>query len=87
MLVTLSVPEDVAEQLGATAEALSRAALEGLALEAVRTRKLTVAQARRLLGISSRYEMDGFLKLHGVLLETTAEDVDREAELALSFAK
>jgi hypothetical protein len=61
---------------------LPRAALEGLALEAIRAGKLTVSQARRRLGIQSRYEMDGFLKAHGVFLELTVEDVRRDSDVA-----
>jgi hypothetical protein len=57
-------------------------ALEALALEAIRAGKLTVSQARRLLGIPSRYEMDGFLKAHGVFLDLTLEDVRRDSEVA-----
>jgi len=57
-------------------------ALEALALEAIRTGKLTVSQARRLLGIGSRYEMDGFLKSHGVFLDLTLEDVRGDCEVA-----
>jgi Uncharacterised protein family (UPF0175) len=60
----------------------SRAALEGLALEAIRAGKLTLSQARRLLGISSRYEMDGFLKAHEMFLDLTLEDVRRDSEIA-----
>ena len=61
---------------------MSRAALEALALEAIRAGKLTVPQARRLLGIPSRYEMDGFLKEHGVFLELTVDDVRQDSEVA-----
>jgi hypothetical protein len=75
MRVTVEIPEDLARLLGGEAGNLSRAALEALALEGVRAGQLTVAQARRLLGIGSRYEMDGFLKSHGVLLDMTVEDV------------
>lgn len=85
MRVTLEVPEDVAQLLGESAEGLTTAALEGLALEGLRAGKLSVAQARRLLGIPSRYEMDGFLKSHGMLLPLTVEDVERDAQVALSF--
>ena len=63
MEVTLELPEDFALLLGEGSAGLSRLALEALALEGLRTDKITVAQARRLLGIASRYEMDGFLKL------------------------
>ncbi len=61
---------------------MSQKDLEGLALEAIRSGKLTVPQVRRLLGIASRYEMDGFLKSHGVFLELTLDDVRRDSESA-----
>ena len=80
--VTLEIPEDLGRRLAADPDQLPRAALEGLALEGIRAGKLTVSQARRLLGIRSRYEMDGFLKAHGVLLELTLEDVLRDSEVA-----
>ena len=85
MQVTLQVPEDLARLLGESSAGLSRAAMEGLALEGLRGGKITVAQARRLLGIGSRYEMDGFLKSHGVLLPLTVEDVERDADTAEQF--
>ncbi len=87
MQITLELPADLAERFAADADGLSRAALEALALEGVRCGKLTTAQARRLLGIKSRYEMDGFLKSHGVLLPLTIEDVRRDSETALAFSK
>ena len=40
-----------------------------------------VGQLRRVLGISSRYELDAFLKKRGVWLEYTLEDFRREGEL------
>ena len=80
MQVIIELPEDLARLFGGNSVLLIRAALKGL-----RTGKFTVAQTRRLLGISSRYEMDGFLKVKGILLELSAEDVKRDAEIALSF--
>jgi len=87
MQVTLELPEDLARRIAADASALSRAALEALALEGVRSGKITTAQARRLLGVRSRYEMDGFLKAHGVLLPETIDDVRRDSETALAFIR
>jgi len=87
MDVHLEIPEEVARQLASDANGLARAALEAIALEGVRSGKLTVAQARRLLGIQSRYEMDGFLKAHGVFLDLTLEDVRRDSEAALTSAR
>ena len=85
MQVTLEVPEDLAPLLGDNAARLSRAALEALALEGLRSGKISVAQARRLLGIQSRYEMDGFLKAHEIFLPLTVEDVERDAFMARAF--
>ncbi len=85
MQVTLEVPEDLARLFGEDPEFLNRAALEALAVEGLRTGKLTVAQSGRLLGIPSRYEMDGFLKAKGVFLPLSADDVQRDAQVALSF--
>ena len=87
MQVTFELPEDVARHFAEDANGLSRAALEALALEGIRCGKLTAAQARRLLGITSRYEMDGFLKRHGVFLPLTLEDIRRDTEKALEYAK
>ena len=80
--LTLEAPEDLALLLGENSSALSRAALEGL-----RSNKLSVAQARRLLGVPSRYAMDGFLKEHEIFLPLTIEEVKREAEIAMAHLK
>jgi uncharacterized protein UPF0175 len=84
MDVHLEIPEELARRLASDANGLARAALEAIALEGVRSGKLTVSQARRLLGIESRYEMDGFLKAHGVFLDLSMEDVRRDSEAALA---
>lgn len=55
----------------------ARAALEALALEAYRERRLTGYQLRMLLGIPSRYELDGFLKQHRVE-KYTVEDFEHD---------
>lgn len=60
--------------------------MEALAVEYVRAGKLTAFQARRLLGIGSRFEMDGFLKAHGVFMEMTPYDVRRDTDVALAAA-
>jgi hypothetical protein len=87
MQVHLDVPEEVARQFVAEPGGITRVALEALAIEGVRSGKLTVYQARQMLGISSRYEMDGFLKKHGVLLPISIDDVIRDSNTATSFAK
>lgn len=59
---------------------MSRAAFEALALAAYRERKISAAQLRHLLGYESRLKVDTFLKQHGVELEYTLEDLERDRE-------
>jgi hypothetical protein len=87
MDVHLEVPEEFARRLASDAKSLARAALEALAAEGVRSGKLSVFQARTLLGIQSRYEMDGFLKAHGVFLDLTLEDVQKDTDAALASSR
>jgi len=87
MQVHLDVPEDMAQRFAAEPGGITRAALEALAIEGIRSGKLTVYQAREMLGIPSRYEMDGFLKAHGVLLPITMEDVVTDTNTAIAFSK
>lgn len=87
MDVHLEIPDDLARQLASDAEALARTALEALTAEGVRSGKLTTFQARTLLGIASRHEMDGFLKAHGVFLDLTLDDVRRDTDTALRASR
>lgn len=66
---------------------LARVALEAFATASVRSRTLSVFQARQLLGIQSRYEIDGVLKKHGVFFNLTLEDVQRDSDAALRASR
>ncbi len=85
MQITLDVPEDIAADLAAKGENLPRAALEALAIEEYRARRLSTAQLRRLLGYQVRTQAHAFLKKHGVYLHYTLADLehDRQAGDAL----
>ncbi len=87
MQVTFDMPEELAQYLGQDPQALSRAALEALVLEGVRSGALSTAQGRRALGIRTREQMDAFLKTHGIDLPLTIEQVRRDSETALSFSE
>ena len=79
MQIMLELPEDIAQGLGSRWKDLPRAALESLALEAYRSRALTAAQLRRLLGFETRMQVDAFLKEHEVYDLTVADfEQDRE---------
>ena len=75
MNVTVQIPDDLAKRLSASGDDLSRRALEGFALEEYKAGHITKAELRRLLGLEARYELDGFLKLHGVVAEVTIDDL------------
>ena len=80
--LTLDLPDELSTFLAISGHNLERAALEAIALEAYRERKLTTAQLRRLLGFESRYELDGFLKQHEVWLDYTWQDLEQDRETA-----
>jgi hypothetical protein len=75
--ITVTLPDDLVAPLLPQGQEPARAALEALALEAYRQRRITAYQLRELLGIRSRYELDGFLKLHAVY-DYSIEDFDKD---------
>ena len=77
MQITVTLPDDLAAPLLPDGQEPARTALEALALEAYRQRRITAYQLRTLLDIPSRYELDGFLKQHEVY-DYTIEDFDRD---------
>lgn len=77
--VTISLPDELLAAFAAQGD-FSRTALEALALEAYRTRKISAALLRQLLGLQTRMQVDGFLKDHGIELEYSVEDLERDRE-------
>lgn len=77
MTLTLEIPEELATRLGPGAERMSR---EALGLEALRQGLWSEVQLRHFLGLS-RIGLDQFLKDHGVELEYTWEDLERERQM------
>jgi hypothetical protein len=80
MNLTVEIPDDVASQLSAAGGDLSRRALEGFGLEEYKSGHLTKAGLRRLLGLTSLDQLDGFLKAHDVWIDYTVEDFRRELD-------
>jgi hypothetical protein len=81
MMIAVEIPDDLAGQIIAEGHEPARQALEDMAVEAYRAHRITGAQLRRLLGIPSRHELDGFLKKRGVWLDYTLDDFRREGEI------
>ena len=80
MNVTVRIPDELAERLAAEGGGdLERRALEAFALSEYQAGRLTRPELRRLLDLS-RYELDGFLKAHGVFEEYTLADLEQERQ-------
>jgi predicted HTH domain antitoxin len=79
MDVTIHIPDELATRLGTIGD-LSRRALEALAIEELRSGRLTEAELRRLLGLTTRQALDVFLKEHGVYHSYTVDDLERDRE-------
>jgi predicted HTH domain antitoxin len=77
MQFTVDVPDEIAQQLFPAGRDPARTALEDMAVEAYRARRLTEYQLATLLGME-RYELDGFLKQREVWLDLTNEELGRE---------
>jgi predicted HTH domain antitoxin len=79
MNVTVRIPDELAARLAADGGDLERRALEAFALAEYQAGHLTLSELGRLLALS-RYELDGFLKAHGVFEEYTLEDLELERQ-------
>jgi len=79
MNLTLRIPDDVAERLGAYVAALERRALEALVAEEYRAGRLTKPDLRRLLGFGTRAALDAFFNAHGIDDSITLDELDRQS--------
>lgn len=77
--IWLDLPDAAVNQFAEAGEDLSRVVLEALAIDAYRMNRISGYQLCQFLDIPSRHDLDGFLKRHGVPLEYTVEDFEREA--------
>jgi predicted HTH domain antitoxin len=80
MQITAELPDDLAAQLFPEGQDPSRAALENIAVEAFRAKRLTEHQLATLLGMD-RYTLDGFLKQRAIWYDYTIEDLNKELEI------
>jgi len=83
--VTLDLPDELAAYLASSGRDASRAALEAIALEGYRERKLSAGQLRRLLGYRTRVQVHAFLKAHGVYLDYGIEDLEHDRNASASI--
>jgi len=80
MEVTVQIPDMLRDRLGKDRDELPRWLLEKAGLEAYRSREISGYELRLLLGMTSRIELDSFLKRHGFYLEYGEDDFAHVAE-------
>lgn len=81
MHLDVEIPDYLAGRMGASRIDLSRRALEAFALEEYKSERISKAELRELLGIETRYELDGFLKAHDVWINYSIDDAHRDAAM------
>lgn len=88
MEVTVQIPDDLASRMQTgTAVDLPRRALEALAVEEFKSGRFSKLEIRRPLGLETKYELDGFLKAHGVFDVYSLEDFEQEREALRSLQR
>ncbi len=80
MQIKIDIPEAIGQQLIAQWGNVSQRAKEALAIEAYRTGSLTSAQIQSLLNLSSRWEVEEFLKNSQAYLDYTEEDLEQDRQ-------
>lgn len=80
MNLELQIPDEVAHLLTSEYADLPRAAVEALALEGYRSKRLSEGQVRQVLDLSSRLQVHAFLKEHGVHLHYSLDDLEQDRE-------
>jgi predicted HTH domain antitoxin len=80
MTVAIEIPDDVEKRLRARWGDLSRRALEAVAIEAYRSGTLTAAEVQHMLGLSSRWDVEAFLKKADAFLDYGPDDLRRDLE-------
>jgi Uncharacterised protein family (UPF0175) len=84
MTLTISFPDEI---LAGNNGDLAHIVLEQVALIGFKSRQLTTAQVRRLLGFESRLQVHEFLAAHGVpWVDCDEEDLQHELETLKKLA-
>ena len=78
MQIQIALPDDVATSLEAKWGSLERKLLEIFAIEAYRDGSISAGKVRELLGMSTRLEVDAFLKEKGVYLHYDEADLEQD---------
>lgn len=78
MKVTLNLPDELIQHF--SSDSLDREVLEALTVQAYRAEKITSAEVGHILGLSSRWATDAFLKQHNADLHYDESDLESDRE-------
>ncbi|RZM75246.1 UPF0175 family protein [Leptolyngbya iicbica] len=76
MQIMLDLPDELMQHFNSNR--LPQEILEALAMQAYQTEKITHAEVGRILGLSSRWAVDEFLKAHRADLHYDETDLERD---------
>ncbi len=83
MSLSISLPDDFAEVLGASAEERDRRAREALALELYREGRISLRHMGELAGVGGDYwAAESFRALHQVPINYSLEDLEADRQVA-----
>jgi predicted HTH domain antitoxin len=80
MQIQIALPDDIALSLKEKWGSLEQKLLEILAIEAYREGSISAGKVRELLGMSTRLEVDAFLKAKGVDLHYDEADLEADRQ-------
>jgi predicted HTH domain antitoxin len=78
MQINIDLPDELVQHF--SRDRLALEILEALVIQAYQTEKITHAEVGRLLGLSSRWMVDDFLKQHRADLHYDEADLERDRE-------
>jgi hypothetical protein len=77
MVVTVQIPDEIAEALKAEGD-ISRRIVEAFFAEEYRSGRLAKPLLRAALGLDTSYELDGFLKRHRIWIDLNEQELRDE---------
>lgn len=85
MRLEITIPEELGRTLPSDPAEAARAAVEALALEGYRARRLTEYQLQVILGLQSRLDVHAFLKEHETPLSYALGDLLADIDTSRGF--
>jgi len=76
--VAIEIPDDIGRVLAGQAGDVAPAVLEAVAIEAYRSGTITPAQVQQMLGLSSRWQREAFLRRAEAYDDYTMDDLERD---------